>query len=258
MRYLTNEELNNFSKLKMKPHTLNTSGTLFLHEDKVYKLFLKDISASLLYLKNIPFHKNILPIEDIVLFEDSCPYKSGYVMSYKMNAKTFCECYSSHLSYPEKVHYIQQMFQALHHIHHYIVLGDIHGDNMFIHEHKAYLYDLDSYQKPNTKSKSPCKYYITKQEKKKKSTYTDLIKLYLESYFFFLEEDFSHYINLYGYYDFAKILLSCHPPKEMENWIFKSFSLLENKKVREEDYIPDAYFTEEIVELKRKVQVKLS
>lgn len=91
------------------------------------------------------------------------------------------------LSYEEKLKYIKQLFSALQYLHNYIVIGDIHADNLIISNGKAYIIDLDDARKKGNPKIVWYAYYVKPFEFVSTSIYTDITKLYLESLSFILD-----------------------------------------------------------------------
>lgn len=166
---ITDEELLSYSMLPIQEKTLNSSGTLYVHNGYVYKMFFRDFSKRIVYLLSLPKHLNVLLPEEEIKPEWLSDFQSGYIIEYKEKAKTFFEAFADHLSFEEKSKYIKQIFSGLEHLHQFIVLGDIHGDNFLISEQNAFLCDLDYYRKLDEKRKPfKCKYSVSKQKKKDK------------------------------------------------------------------------------------------
>lgn len=255
---ITDEELFQYDMLKTLDSTSNTGGTLFLHDGKVYKLFFNDFSKQIEYLKSIPRHPHVLPILEELIPEWESDFKSGYCTEYKENAKTFFESFNDHLPYVEKEKYIKQIFSAIQFLHQYFVIGDIHGDNFFIHEGNAYVYDLEYARKLSDKKRAiKCKYSVSPLERFYATTYTDLIKTYIECYSFLLEKDLSYFIQFMGYKKFASILLNTPLPKEMLHFLQNSLQMLKERKCIEEMYQPDMYMNEEILNAKKELKKTL-
>lgn len=252
--FITDDELLSYSLLNVDENTSNNSGTLYVHDGKVYKLFSQDYSERIHYLQSISTHPHILPILEEIKLEWSSDFQSGYITEYKENAKTFFKLFTEHLEYDEKEKYIYQIFSALKHLHQFIILGDIHGDNLFVHEGKAYIYDLDFYRKVDEKGKFfKNRYHVSKIERKRATKYTDMIKMYIESYSLILEEDLSSFIQQFGYKNFCRFLLNISIPKEMLEFINLSLKMLKEKRLLEEIYNPDYFIDENILEYKEQV-----
>lgn len=257
-RYVTDEELLTYSMLTVCEDTLNNSGTLFVHDGYVYKMFYNDFSKRINYLFSLPSHPNVLIPTEEAQPEWLSDYKSGYIMEYKENAYTFLESFGKNLSFLEKFNYIEQIFSGLKYLHQFIILGDIHGDNFLIENQRAYICDLDYFRKLEEKLKPfKCKYYVSKQEKKKQTEYTDVIKTYIESYSFIFEEDFSIYIKKIGYQKFCKLLLKTHLPKEMLEFLNLSLIMLKEKRLLENMYEPNRFIKPELLESKKELKLTL-
>ncbi len=256
--FMKDDELLSYSLLNINTKTANTSGTLFVRNDKVFKIFWQDYSERIHYLRTLPPHPSVLPILEEIQFEWNSDFHSGYITEYKKNAKTFLELFVCHLEYQEKERYIKQVFSALKHLHQFIVLGDIHGDNFFAHEGKAYIYDLDFYRKVDEKGKIfKNKYHVAKVERKKATKYTDLIKTYIESYSLLLEEDLSSYILQLGYKNFCHFLMQLPLPKEIIEFINLSLKMIKEKRLFEDMYNPNYFINENILEYKEQVARQL-
>lgn len=255
---ITDEELLSYSMLPIHEKTLNSSGTLYIHNGYVYKMFFNDFSKRILYLLSLPKHPHVLLPEEEIKPEWLSDFKSGYTIEYKEKAKTFFETFGDHLSFEEKSKYIKQIFSGLEHLHQFIILGDIHGDNFLISEQNAFLCDLDYYRKLEEKGKPfKCKYSISKQEKRRQTTYTDVIKTYIESYSFLFEEDLSFYIKVIGYKKLCEILLTAPMPKEMLEFLNLSLIMLKEKRLLENMYEPNRFITPNILDSKKELKLVL-
>lgn len=256
--FLTDKELVTYPMLKLENNTLNSGGTLYLQNNLVYKMLGQNYRERLEYLKNLPPHPNVLPIIDTIVPEFDSEYQSGYITEYKENAKTWFSCFGDNLEFKEKNKYIEETFSALKHLHQFIIIGDIHGDNIFIHNNKAYIFDLDYFHKLNKREKPfKSKYYVSKKEIKKPTIVTDVIKAYIESYSFIFEIDLSMYIRLIGYKKFCKLLLECTLPKEVLEFLKISLKILNRKQVNEEIYISNNFIKEDLLEKKDELVLKL-
>lgn len=255
---VTDDELLSYSLLPVHEKTLNSSGTLYIHNGYVYKMFFRDFSKRIEYLLSLPTHPNVLLPDEEIEPEWLSDFKSGYITEYKENAKTFFEAFGDHLSFEEKSKYIGQIFNGLKHLHQFIVLGDIHGDNFLISNQNAFLCDLDYYRKLEEKRKSyKCKYYISRKEKKQSSIYTDVIKTYIESYSFLFEEDLSSYIRIIGYKKFCKILLNTPLPKELLEFLNLSLVMLKEKRLLENMYEPNRFIAPNVLDSKKELKLTL-
>ncbi len=255
MIYLTDEEILKSPLLKINHGIANGSGNLFLKDNYVYKLFYKDFKDQLNYLKDLPKHPNVLPVIDTLSFEAMSDFQSGYITEYKENAKTFFECFNCQLSYQEKEFYIKQILEAITFLHQYLIIGDIHGDNFFIHNKKAYIYDLD-YSRPLNSKRKPtkCKYYVSHSEKRYSTLYTDMIKTYIEFYSFLFEYDISYYIRILDYKKICNLLLNTPLPKEMHTFFKTSLMMLKEKKLPNTIYQTDNFINENILNAEKELK----
>ena len=254
---ITDLELMNYSILK-NGNSFNTGGTLFLKDDIVYKLFFKDFSKQIEYLMSLPKHPHVLNIKDQLIPEWESDFQSGYTMEYKENAHTFMESFGHKMSYQEKEKYIYQIFDAIKFLHQYIVIGDIHGDNFFIHEGNAYVYDLDYSKKLSDRKKViKSKYYINFFERYHASIIDDIIKTYIESYALLFEIDLSYYIRCFGYKRLCEALLNAPLPKEMLTFLKDSLVMMKNNHLIKEAYVPQQYLNEGLLNAEKELKKSL-
>lgn len=213
----------------VKMETLNRggqNGELFIDKNMLIKVSENDVNKMIKYLISIPEHPHVVkPLEHGKIIYSSknvyTPiYKSAYKMPFLPDAKPlsflaqFCD-----IPYEEKVEYIKQLFSALQFLHQYLVIGDIHANNLIVSNGKVYIIDLDDAKKKGKSKAINCLYYVDPFEWINASIYTDVTKLYLESLSFILEISFQNYIGNYGYRYFWNILTSCHLPKEVMEFL---------------------------------------
>lgn len=250
-----------YEKLKQMPKldtsTFHCGGDIFVENDKVLIKALKDdMNTMVSYLRNIPEHEHVIkPLEvgEIVSSTSTKPeYKTIYRMKYLENAKTLLSLYKEDLPYEKKVEYCKQLFDALQFLHQYIVVGDIHYQNILISDDNAYLVDLDDSKKPQwLHYPINCFYYINSLEKYGSSKYTDVVKLYIECLSFILRIPFSSYIFRYGYPWFHEVFTSINLPDQIRSFVDLKQS--DFKKLGEEAYDFERFITPEILELKPKL-----
>lgn len=201
------------------------NGDIYIENDKfLLKALKNDLHTMVKYLKNIPDHEHVIkPLaEGKVTYPDSLEskYNTIYRMRYLENAKTLLTLYKEDVSYEKLVEYGKQLFSALHFLHKYIVLGDIHPQNILISGNNAYLGNLDNAKKPQWLIYPiNCLYYINALEQYGSSKYTDTIKLYFECLSIIIGIPLSSYIIQYGYAGFYDFFSSFSLPDEIRSFL---------------------------------------
>lgn len=251
------ETLTQMSKADIRH--FHCGGDIYVeNDDFLLKAMRFDLNKMVTYLKNIPDHENIIkPIEhgEILYPEDlDIEYKTLYRMKYLKEAKTLLSLYNEKIPYEKKIEYGKQLFQALQFLHQYIVIGDIHFQNILISQDKAYLTDLDNSKKVGSIFQPIyCYYYVNFFEKYGNSKYTDVLKLYIELLSFILGLPLSESIFRHGYPWFYEVLQSLTLPDEVRS--FFDLRKKEFSSLGEEAYDFERYMTPDVLELKPKLNI---
>lgn len=250
--YVTDEELNTYRMLVKD--TSNHSGDFYIYDRFLYKALREDIQDRILFLKEMPKHKHVISILDELHFEWDSDYKSGYIMEYKEDAKTFKEAYKEHYDFNKKMYFIKQIFSALEFLNQFIIVGDLHSDNFLIYQNNAFITDLEHFRKLNEKrQKFMVKYKISEQASKEQSLYSNVTKMFIESYSFLLEIDLSRLIRLFGYKRFCNLFMEFNLPKEMLEFLKTSLAMMKEKRLFKDMYIPERFITPDVLEIKKEL-----
>ena len=253
-----------YNKLKqMKMLNENTSkirrgGDIFIeNEETLLKAVTINTKHQIEYLSTLPEHEHVIkPLEvGNVLYSDNIPeeeYSTIYRMKYLQNAKTFLSLlYNKEILYDEKVQFANELFSALHFLHQYIVLGDIHAKNIWIKNKKAYLGNLDNSKKINNIFPKKASYYLGNLAKFEHSKRTDIIKLYIECLSFIANVNLSSYIDKYGYTNFCKTAIGYNLPKEVIEFLYTSKNKKEFKKLGNDAYQFENFISSDALKLEK-------
>lgn len=256
-------KLDSFSELNNRNHFVSD---IFVENDNtLIKASILNLNDIINRLIAIPNHPNVIKPTEIgtIYYKDVDDremdeplYQSIYKMKYLKNAKTLLELYSQKLSFTEKLHYCKQLFNSLKFLHQYIVLGDIHSENILIDNQNAYLIDLDyAKSKRHPFQYISCYYYINAFKGMGNTKYTDIVKLYLECLSFFLEINLNNYIAAFGYHNFLDIFLNYPLPPEIFHFFQMSCPAHKLAKLGDEAYNFEQFITKDLEELKSAIDI---
>lgn len=265
-----------------------------LDEDTLIKFFEEDIRKRIDYLLTIPKHDHvILPNEAVEISSIISDYHSGYTVDYKKDALSFntilsCKAFTQtvkevydqvenavpfeqflasaksememndiviqNYSFDEITTFAKDLREALQHLHQYIILGDIHSDNILISDGKAYLNDVDEAKKINEMKSIASPYYINNHGSFFQTKTTDVIKLYIECLSLLTTIDFAQWIRRVGYKNFAKIMLDMDLPREVLDFLKMSLKLQNSKVPPEEAYHIEEFLHPEMVQKRNLIR----
>lgn len=245
-------------KLPTLDTTYHSNGEIYVESsEKLVKICDDNNFEIVKFLVSLPEHEHVIKPSElgVVLYSKDFDERKSYTnccyrMNFLNNAKTILSLYKSSISYEDKMIYARQLFSALQFLHQYIVVGDIHSENILISDGKAYMIDLDDSRRLKEFKQIECQCYINFLRSFGNTKYTDIIKMYLECLSFILGINFSSFITKYGYDEFYKIITSYHLPKEVLEF-FKVSDSNKFKKLGDEAYNIERFMTPDILELKR-------
>lgn len=269
-----------------------------LDEGTLIKFFDDNINKRIDYLLSIPKHNHaILPNEAVEFSSIIQDYRSGYTVDYKKDAFSFstilsCQAFiqtvkevydhvenavpfeqflastksememndivMQNYSFDEITTFAKDLREALQHLHQYIILGDIHSDNILISEGKAYLNDLDEAKKIGEMKSIASPYYINNRGSYFQTKATDIVKLYIECLSLLTTIDFAQWIRRVGYKNFAKVMLDMDLPREVLDFLKMSLKIQNNKIPPEEAYHIEEFLHPEMVQKRNLIHQNLN
>jgi serine/threonine protein kinase len=254
--YLSNEEIKNLKPLEKDTLLMNNYSIYIKDNDTLYKFLDEKNDSYIKYLISLPNHPNIIKPQEIIYFkEKNKDYKFGYEMPYLKNARDFLETYKLHLSYEKKLKYCLEVFNALEYLHQFIVLGDIHSENILISNDTAYLIDLDYSKKIFEVLKMmKCLYHLNNSLENK---YTDIIKLYIECLSLILEINLSKFFKIYTYKGLSYVLNRFQLPQEIADFLEISQNKKAFKDLGNEAYKFENFMNPDVLNLKKDINTAL-
>ena len=183
------------------PNGMHHSDELYVQDGKIYKIFnstdyIDEKKRNIEFLIQNPIAHTPVIYEPLYIQN----HVAGYIMDYIPNVCTFREALTKNLSLEQKIHAIQDVFQALGELHEKnIFIGDIHSDNFMIDlEGNGYIVDLEEIRFLGDEFKFKQCYLVKPNEHSYKinvaSRYTDNVKLMISSLSLLLNVDLEKYI----------------------------------------------------------------